>query len=276
MRGAPPHSRMSGPPLKLSSRPTRQFWEVPVVHEDSRLLAINKPPCLLTSPDRYDPNRPNLMRMIHDGIREQKPWAAERGLTYLANAHRLDFETSGILLLARDKPTLVELASLFGNAQVHKEYTALAHGNFSEDRFEVEAPISRVPAPGGFMKVDRQNGKKALTRFEVMERFKGCALLKCIPVTGRTHQIRVHLRYVHHPILGDSLYLGKKFYLSSIKEHYRLKPGKTERPLIGTTALHAEKLQLTLSGDEKPVAIEAPRPKDLRVAIKYLREFAAV
>ena len=87
------------PPLKLSSPATGEFWELEVVHEDARLLAINKPARLLVSPDRYDPRRPNLMRLLEAGVTEGKPWAVARGLTYLSNAHRLDFETTGVLLL---------------------------------------------------------------------------------------------------------------------------------------------------------------------------------
>src|SRR5690606_11741961 len=82
------------PILKLSSPATREYWEIGVLYEDADLLAIDKPSGLLTSPDRYDPSRPNLMRLLHDHIRRGVPWAVERGLSYLANAHRLDFETS--------------------------------------------------------------------------------------------------------------------------------------------------------------------------------------
>src|SRR5690242_1640300 len=101
--------------IKLSSQETREFWEIPVLFEDEHLLAVDKPAGLLASPDRYDPQRPNLMRLLHDGIRDGKPWARERGLTYLMNAHRLDFETSGVMLLAKSKPVLVQLANLFGS-----------------------------------------------------------------------------------------------------------------------------------------------------------------
>src|SRR5688572_32307615 len=99
-------SKTSVGPIKLSSPETREFWEIPVLFEDEHLLAISKPARLLTSPDRYDPNRPNLMRLLHDGITANKPWARERTLAYLSNAHRLDFETSGVLLLAKNKPAL--------------------------------------------------------------------------------------------------------------------------------------------------------------------------
>src|SRR5215471_10809214 len=100
-------------PIKLSSPATREFWEIPVLYEDEHLLAVDKPSGLLVSPDRYDPNRPNLMKLLHSAIVAGKPWASQRRLTYLMNAHRLDFETSGVILLAKDKPVLVKLANAF-------------------------------------------------------------------------------------------------------------------------------------------------------------------
>ncbi len=105
----------AAPPIKLSSPETKEFWEIPVVFEDEHLLGISKPARLLTSPDRYDPNRPNLIKLLHTGVAQGKPWARARGLTYLSNAHRLDFETTGVLLLAKNKPALVQLANLFGS-----------------------------------------------------------------------------------------------------------------------------------------------------------------
>ena len=101
--------------IKLSSPATREYWEIPVLYEDDYLLALDKPSGLLTSPDRYDPARPNLMKLLHAGIAAQKPWARERNLAYLSNAHRLDFETSGVILLAKTKAVLVALADLFGS-----------------------------------------------------------------------------------------------------------------------------------------------------------------
>src|SRR5512135_3503637 len=101
--------------IKISSPPTHEFWEIDVLYEDEHLLALNKPGGLLTSPDRDKPDRPSLMGLLHKCIQEGKPWAAERGLTYLMNAHRLDCETSGVLLLAKSKPVLVALANVFGS-----------------------------------------------------------------------------------------------------------------------------------------------------------------
>jgi 23S rRNA pseudouridine955/2504/2580 synthase len=110
----------------------------------------------------------------------------------------------------------------------------------------------------------------------VLESFRGHTLLRCRPLTGRTHQIRVHLRYRHLPIVGDELYLGKPLFLSSFKPGYRLKPGRVERPLIGSVALHAERLEIPHPVTGQPVVIESPWPKDLQVALKYLRQHASM
>ena len=187
-------------PIKLSSQATRDFWEIPILYEDEHLLALDKPSGLLTSPDRDDPNRPNLMKLLHAGIADSKPWAKERGLSYLMNAHRLDVETSGIILLAKSKPVLVELANLFGSEKPTKAYAALVRGCPTTEQFHVEAKLGPHPLKVGFIRVDAKHGKGAHTNFEVRERFDGWTLLTCRPLTGRTHQIQVHLRHVGLPI----------------------------------------------------------------------------
>lgn len=261
-------------PIKLSNPATRDFWEIPVVFEDDHLLALNKPAGLLTSPDRYDPERPNLMKLLHAGIRDRKPWAAERKLSYVANAHRLDFDTSGVILLAKTKPVLVMLANLFGSDKPRKTYVALAQNSPPQARFTVDAPLAPYPGRPGQMRVDPKAGKKSRTEFEVRERFLGWTLLTCRPITGRTHQIRAHLRHVGLSIAGDRTYGGKQVMLSRIKPDFRLKPGTTERPLISTTALHAESLSLTHPVLGTEITIHAEWPKDLTVAVKYLRKYA--
>lgn len=258
--------------IRLSAA-TGEAWEVPVVFEDAHLLALSKPAHLLTSPDRYDPKRPNLMRLLHEGIAAGKGWARERGLTYLANAHRLDFATTGVLLLAKDRPSLVKLANHFGSEIPRKTYVALVQGNPPEDEFTVDKPIAPHWFKTGLMAVSSK-GKRAVTRFRVAERFAGCALLHCFPVTGRTHQIRIHLASRQHPILGDSDYDGGPLLLSRIKRGYQLGTRETERPLISSLALHAWKLELPHPVTGETAAIEAPWPKPLEVALKNLRRYA--
>jgi 23S rRNA pseudouridine1911/1915/1917 synthase len=262
-------------PIKLSSPPTSEFWEIPVLYEDQFLLALDKPSKLLLSPDRYDPSRPNLMKLLHAGIAEGKPWATERGLSYLMNAHRLDFETSGVLLLAKEKPVLVQLANFFGSQRPAKQYVALVQGAPKEDSFNIEAKLAPHPVRLGRFRVDSRHGKRAETEFEVIERFGRWTLLRCEPRTSHTHQIRVHLVYAGLPVVADNLYGGQPLLLSRLKPVYRLKPGHMERPLIDRVALHAERLTLPHPVTGQGLAITAPWPKDFLVGTKYLRRYAA-
>lgn len=245
-----------------------------MLFEDEHLLALDKPVGLLTSPDRLDPNRPSLMRLLHEGITAQKPWAAERKLGYLSNALRLAAETSGVLMLAKSKPVLAALADLFGTEKSSRNYVALVRGEPLSAHFEVEAKLAPHPTLAGLMRVDPKGGKKAKTVFEVTERFNGYALLDCRALTDRMNQIRAHLRHAGMPIVGDESYGGKPLWLSRLKRDFRLKPGREERPLISRVALHAERLTLPHPVTGETLVIKSEWPKDLRVAVKYLRQFA--
>lgn len=264
--------------IKLSAPATREFWELPVLFEDEHLLALDKPSGLLTSPERGDTEteteRPNLMRLLHDAIAAQKPWATQRGLTFLSNAHRLDDETSGVLLLAKSKPALVALTDQFGIEKPVSKFFTLVAGLPSSDRFEMDAKLALLEGPLVMARVDPVNGKKCKTRFEVVEKFSGYTSLQAHPLTHRPHQLRAHLRHAGFPIVGDKLYGGKPLWLSRLKRDFYLKPGREERALISRVALHAEQLSLLHPVTNEPVTITAPLPKDLRVALRYLREFA--
>ncbi|HZL13984.1 MAG TPA: RNA pseudouridine synthase, partial [Verrucomicrobiae bacterium] len=115
------------------------------------------------------------------------------------------------------------------------------------------------------------------TKFEVLENFPrhGYALMKCEPLTDRAHQVRVHASHVNLKIVGDELYGGKFLWLSRLKKDYRLKPGREERPLISRVALHSEELQFPHPVTGEAVTIKSEWPKDLKVALKYLRQFSA-
>lgn len=259
--------------FRLLAPTTGESWTIPVLWEDEHLLALDKPSRLLTSPDRYDPGRPNLMRLLHEGIKQGAAWSRERQLSYLANVHRLDFEASGVLLLAKSKPVLVELADQFGNSLPTQLYVALSQGTPERDDFEVEAKLAPHPALPGRVVVDRKHGKRAISRFKVVERFRGFALLHGFPVTGRTHQVRAHLRHVGLPLAGDEPYGGRPLLLSRLKKDYRLKRHQVERPLIGCAALHAAELRFRHPVHGMEVVVSAPWPKDLMVAVKYLRRY---
>ncbi|MBI5772978.1 MAG: RNA pseudouridine synthase [Verrucomicrobia bacterium] len=261
--------------IKLSSPATQEFWEIPVLFEDQSLLALDKPARLLSSPDRDLPDRPSLMGLLHEGIARRAAWASTRGLTYLAAAHRLDFETSGVMLLAKDKPALLSLANQFNDGRPVKTYAALVQGRPEEQPFRVDAPLAPHPGQPGLMHVDSMRGKKSATDFYVREEFSGWTLLECRPVTERPHQIRVHLCHARLPVVGDAAYGGRPLLLSKLKRGYRLKPHRTENPLLGRSALHAEKLTITHPITGATVEISAPWPRDFNVALKYLRRYAA-
>jgi RluA family pseudouridine synthase len=269
-------------PIKLSWPATRGFWEIPVLFEDEHLLALDKPAGLPTSSEAEarvesaaEVERPNLMKLLHAGIAAGKPWASERNLTYLNNEHRLDAETTGVLLLAKNKPAHVALADAFGCDQPLRKYVALVRGNLIEESFEVNARLAPHPVQPGLMRVDKDNGKAAKTKITLRENFTraGYALVTCEPATDRSHQIRVHLSHVDLPIVADELYGGKKLWLSRLKKDFRLKPGHEERPLLSRTALHAEELSFPHPVTGETVTIKSEWPKDLKVALKYLRQY---
>jgi 23S rRNA pseudouridine955/2504/2580 synthase/23S rRNA pseudouridine1911/1915/1917 synthase len=261
------------PVIKLSSPTTREFWQIPVLYEDEHLLALDKPAGLLTSPDRADPQRPSLMGLLHQGIADQKSWVREHGIAYLASAHRLDREASGIVLLARSKAVLVSLADLFGGDKPLKEYLALVEGAPSEPHLQIDARLAPDPVRPGIMRVDPKHGKRSRTLVDLGEAFGRWSLLRCRPLPDRAHQIRTHLRRAGCPVVGDELYGGRPLWLSEIKPAYRLKPGRQERPLLSRAALHAHTLSLVHPVTGAALHIVAPMPKDFHVALKYLRRF---
>lgn len=262
--------------IKLSSPATREFWEIPVLYEDEHLLALDKPSGLLTSPDRNQPDRPSLTKLLHGGIERGSAWARENGRAYLMPVHRLDAETSGVILLAKSKPVLIAVVNALSVEKPGRKYVALVKSAPTEDRFQVDAKLAPHPVRAGVMRVDPTGGKHSVTVFEVRERFSRCMVMQCEPLTDRPHQIRVHLRHFGLPAVGDELYGGRPLFLSHLKQVYRLKPDQTERPLMARPALHAEALTLLHPVTGNSLTITAPWPKDLTVAVKYLRRYAAV
>src|SRR5262245_24748052 len=159
------------PSIKLSSPATREFWEIPVLYEDEQLLALNKPIGLRVSPNESEPDQPSLLKLLHEGIAEGKPWAKERGLDFLMSPHKLEPEIGGVFLLAKDKPALLKLSDLFNSEKPCKQFLVLVQGSPAEDRFESDAKLSVHPVIPGQMRVDPRAGKRSVTTFEVAERF---------------------------------------------------------------------------------------------------------
>lgn len=261
--------------IKLSVKPKGLFWEIPVLFEDADYLALDKPPGLPVASNPEHPERICLTDLLHAGIKDGKPWAVERGLDFLMHTHRLDAEASGVLLLARSRAMVSKTASVFGSELPSWRYLAIVNRPPDDDEFTVDAAIATRPAPNGFYRVDPQRGKKAKTRFKVLERFSRHALVECLPLTDRVHQVRAHLRFRGAPIAGDPLYSGKPLFLSSLKPEYHLKPNRTERPLTPLPALHCEAVRLIHPRTGQSLEITTPPAKDFEVALRYLRRHSS-
>lgn len=259
--------------IRLSMPNSPDISEIPVLYEDSHLLAVDKPAGLLTAPDAAFPDRPDLLSLLHAGIAEGKPWATQRGLQFLMNAQALDTDASGVLLFARSKEVLRALANTFGSEKPARAYVALAAGSLAKDEFEVSVGISPDRFDPSIMRANPKHGKRSRTAFHVVKRFDGYVLLRCDAHTDRPQQIRVHLKHYRLPVVGDSLHAGRPLLLSRLKQNYHLKPGRTERPLLNLPALHAERLEIAHPVTGEPLSVSAPWPKDMQVAVKYLERY---
>lgn len=233
----------------------------PVVFEDDALLVFDKPSGLLVAPDRWDKARVNLMGLVHARLGR-----------HVANVHRLDADTSGLLLCAKTKPALDHLSGQFQSKTVAKVYHALVVGAPAMDTYTVDFVLKEDEAAPGRMCVVKKHGKAAVTEFRVLERFGKFALVECRPQTGRTHQIRVHLAASGTPILNDAFYGDDtRLLLSDLKRGY--KGRADEKPLIARLALHASELTVTHPVTREPLTVRSALPHEFEVALKYLRRF---
>jgi len=221
-----------------------------------------------------EPDRVGLVDLLHEGIAAGKPWSLLPGRSWLRPAHRVDTEASGVLLLAKNKAALTALEAFFGSATPARFYAVIVQGRPTEDRLELTSPIGPHPTKPGQFRIDPDHGKRSSTVVCVRERFSAWTLLECEALTDRPHQIRVHLRKTALPVCGDGNYGGRPLLLSRLKNNYRLKGEAEERPLLGTPALHLERVVVPHPVSGELLTITAPLPKDLVVALKYLRRYA--
>ncbi|MBI4854784.1 MAG: RluA family pseudouridine synthase [Acidobacteria bacterium] len=257
--------------IRLSSKLT-----VPIIYEDRHLIAISKPSGYLVAPVQWEQTSRNLMLMLREGIDMGAPWARRRVLRFIANIHRLDADTSGVLLLAKNRAALSQMTDRFERRQVEKIYLALVKGQIEEDNFSVDIPIAEHPKTIGLMTVDKRNGREALTYFSVIKRFAEYTLLKAMPITGRTHQIRVHLAWIGLPVLNDPLY-GKENKPKILKDQKNTQENSQESSQENTLpierlALHSSELIFKHPLLPKKVRIEAPLPKDFAQTLQRLEK----
>jgi 23S rRNA pseudouridine1911/1915/1917 synthase len=218
-----------------------------VVYEDEALLVIDKPPGLVVHPGAG-----NWHGTLLNALLRHAPGAA--GLPRAGIVHRLDKDTSGLIVVAKTLTAQTDLVRQLQARTVTREYAALVHGRL-ERGGSVSAPLGRHPVQRTRMAVVA-SGKPALTHYEVLERFERATWLACRLETGRTHQIRVHLASIGHPLVGDPLY-GRRTH--------------EEVPAFSRQALHARRLALIHPVTREPMSWEAPLPADLCELLRALR-----
>lgn len=226
------------------------------IFENENYIIINKPPFFSTLDDKGSEQTILLL-------------AKTENQNYQV-AHRIDKETSGALVIAKNADAYRNLSIQFEKRQVDKIYHAVAEGIHNIDGLKIELPLS-ISARGN-VKVDHRGGKPSQTMVKTEKAFKHYTLIKCKPLTGRMHQIRVHLASIGASLVQDELYGGKQLFLSSLKRKFNLKKETEEQPLIKRFALHAYSISFK-DLDGKTIEIVAPYPKDFDVLIKQLEKW---
>ncbi len=243
-----------------------------IVYEDSALVAVNKPSGLASIPGRGE--KDSALEQLARQLKLPMSGSEDPRIRVV---HRLDKDTSGVLLFAKTIDAQRHLSHQFQNNWAVKEYLALVIGRPAEESGVIDAPIRPDKQRVGYMKVDK-HGKRALTEWRVEETFRGLTLVRAMPKTGKTHQIRVHMQHMGHPLAVDPLYgptgemYGQGIFLSRFKRNYRLGKWQEEKPLIARLTLHAQKLTVKLP-DGKELSLEAKMPKDFAATLKMLRKY---
>lgn len=229
-----------------------------ILFEDDHHIVVNKPPFVASLDERGGSGEVNILRLA-------KQYSPDAQV-----CHRLDKETSGAIIIAKTPEAYRSVSMQFEKRKVKKTYHAVVDGLVTFNELFIDLPI--LNDGNRSVTIDRKEGKRAETIFNSIKFYKHYTLVECKPITGRMHQIRIHLATQRAAICGDTLYKGKPVYLSSIKKGYRIAKDDEEQPIMKRFALHAR--HLVFKGlDEQDIVIEAPYPKDYATLIKLLDKF---
>ncbi len=242
---------------------------IEIVHEDDAFVVVNKPAGLVTHPAKgnWSGTLVNALQFHFDRL------STVGGENRPGIVHRLDRDTSGLLIVAKDDRAHAALAKQFEARSIRKEYLAIVSGVPSRDSDYIERLIGPHPTHREKMaiRLAEDGGKEAVTFYEVVERFDGYALVRCHPKTGRTHQIRVHLTHIGHPLVADKLYAGRDRL--TVADLSGAEAQDADRPLLERHALDAHALHLVHPLTGAPIHLSAPLPPDMAATVEALREY---
>jgi len=239
-----------------------------ILYEDENLIVVNKPSGVLVTPDRWNADIPTLQDMLREYL-HRKGDVSHPNIRVI---HRLDKDTSGAIVLAKNVQAQSYVSKQFEKGETSKTYHAIVKGVIAQNEGVISFPLMEATKPPGSMVVN-QKGKKSITVFKVLERFAEFCLVEASPLTGRTHQVRVHFAEYGYPLAIDPIYGSTEpIFLSQFKKEYKHKH-KEEKPVITRLPLHALRLSFKEPTEGKTLVIEAPPPKDFTRMLKYLRKY---
>ena len=229
-------------------------WKI--LHEDEHLIVVDKPARFLTIPDRYDKTKPSLVGVL-----------SERREKVFIN-HRLDKDTSGLIIFTKSEEAHKVMSADFEARELDKHYLTIVHNTPQEEVGLIDLPIA--PKKGKGMAVS-PDGKESFTKYKILESFGRYSYLEVKILTGRQHQIRVHMKAIGCPVLCDKMYSDTEaFYLSSIKRKMNISREEEERPLLERVALHASKLKISHPISKEAMEFESSIPKDMKAVLHQL------
>ncbi len=238
--------------------------KIDILFEDNYLLILNKQSGILTLPDRFNYSIPSLSSML------------KKIYGKIFVVHRLDKDTSGAIIFAKDPETHRQLNIDFENNKVIRKYHVVVEGIIPKDKLDIDIPLRQSRKKVG-MTLPSAKGKASLTKVQVIERYRNATFIECELITGRHHQIRVHLQTIGYPLLVDDLYgHSKSFNLSSIKRSYNLKKGTKESPIISRLTMHSFYLEFIHPITQQVIKISADYPKDFAALIQLLQKYSKV
>lgn len=242
-------------------------------YEDDSLLIINKPVGMVVHPGSGNPSG-TLINAVAYYLKQQNPALDESILPRLGLVHRIDKNTSGLLVIAKTAKAMSDLAKQFFNHTVHRRYIALVWGDFEKDEGTVIAHVGRHLR---FRKLftaypDGDHGKEAITHYKVLERFNYVTLVECRLETGRTHQIRVHMQLIGHPLFNDDFYGGDRIVKGTVFNKYKQFVNNCFA-LCPRQALHAKELGFIHPVTREQMHFESELPEDIKAVIDKWRNY---